>query len=126
MANGSSIPGRPAASSSRKGRAPAHNARWSGRLGKQQMAPHAPEFSFVATSRNDDHGGDVLRRTQSFVERLAEQCERHRGAAELVLVEWNPPPSRAGLIEVLGWPAGTEWFSGRRSSVPRQMQLARP
>src|SRR5438445_10597486 len=99
MANGSAIPGRPAASSSRKGRAPAHNARWSGRLGKQQMAPHAPEFSFVATSRNDDHGGDVLRRTQSFIDRLAEQCERHQVPCELVLVDWNPPRSRSPLAD---------------------------
>ena len=70
----------------------------------------APVFSFVATSRNDDHGGDVLRRTQSFLTRLAEQCNRHQVAAELVLVDWNPPRSRAPLADVLAWPAGSEWF----------------
>jgi hypothetical protein len=80
--------------------------------------PYAPRFSFVATSRNDDHGGDVLRRTQSFVHRLAEQCTRHQVPCELVLVDWNPPGSRAPLAEVLGWPAGGAWFSARVIIVP--------
>jgi hypothetical protein len=79
--------------------------------------PHMPRFSFVATSRNDDHGGDVLRRTQSFVDRLAEQCERHRVHCELVLVDWNPPRARAPLADVLSWPRGSAWFSARVISV---------
>ena len=77
-----------------------------------------PVFSFVATSRNDDHGGDVLRRTQSFIGRLAEQCRRHEVPCELVLVDWNPPQGRAPLAEVLAWPAGSEWFSARVITVP--------
>ncbi len=77
-----------------------------------------PSYSFVATSRNDDHGGDVLRRTQTFIARLAEQCERHQVRSELVLVEWNPPSTRASLEDVLGWPAGSEWFSARVVTVP--------
>jgi hypothetical protein len=80
--------------------------------------PEMPGYSFVATSRNDDHGGDVLRRTQSFIDRLAEQCERHQVRCELVLVEWNPPGIRASLEDVLGWPAGSEWFSARVVTVP--------
>jgi hypothetical protein len=83
--------------------------------------PHAHSFSFVATSRNDDHGGDVLRRTQSFVHRLAEQCTRHQVPSELVLVDWNPPHSRAPLAEVLGWPAGSAWFSARVVTVPSSL-----
>lgn len=82
-----------------------------------------PRFTFVATSRNDDHGGDVLRRTQSFINRLAEQCERHEVASELILVEWNPPQSRAPLSDVLGWPAGSKWFSARVLTVPRSLHL---
>jgi len=77
-----------------------------------------PSYSFVATSRNDDHGGDVLRRTQSFIDRLAEQCERHQVRSELVMVEWNPPSARASLEDVLSWRAGSEWFSARLIIVP--------
>jgi len=80
--------------------------------------PDTPVFSFVATSRNDDHGGDVLRRTQSFIRRLAEQALRHQVACELVLVDWNPPGGRAPLADVLAWPAGNEWFSARVITVP--------
>src|ERR1043165_959308 len=78
-------------------------------------------YSFVATSRNDDHGGDILRRTQSWVTRLADQCERHQVACELVLVDWNPPKSRASLADVLAWPAGSEWFSARVIVVPPRL-----
>jgi hypothetical protein len=89
------------------------------------MAPR-PRFSFVATSRNDDHGGDILRRTQTFVNCLAEQCERHQVRSELVLVEWNPPRSRAGLENVLAWPAGSEWFSARILTVPPRLHRNLP
>src|SRR3954447_24021383 len=80
-----------------------------------------PVFSFVATSRNDDHGGDVLQRTQTFICRLAEQCMRHQLRGELVLVEWNPPRSRVSLVDVLAWPAGSEWFCAKHIVVPAEI-----
>lgn len=83
-------------------------------------------FSFVATSRNDDHGGDALRRTQSFIRCLALQCERHRLRGELVLVDWNPPSSRAPLAEALDWPPGNGWFAARVISVPHEVHLLLP
>jgi hypothetical protein len=82
--------------------------------------PNTPVFSFVATSRNDDHGGDVLQRTQTFIHRLAEQCMRHQLHGELILVEWNPPRSRASLIDVLAWPAGSEWFCAKHVVIPAE------
>lgn len=85
------------------------------------MSDLPPLFSFVATSRNDDHGGDVLRRTQSFVSRLAEQAERHHVRCELVLVEWNPPEPRIPLGHALDWPAGTPWFSARVVAATREL-----
>jgi hypothetical protein len=65
----------------------------------------APYLSVVATSRNDDHGGDMLRRMQIFVNAWIEQCRRHDLPSELVLVEWNPPAGRKSLSEALRWPA---------------------
>jgi hypothetical protein len=59
----------------------------------------------------------------AFINRLAEQCERHRVEAELILVEWNPPEARAPLADVLGWPAGSRWFSARIVTVPRQLHF---
>jgi hypothetical protein len=83
--------------------------------------PEQPLYSFVATSRNDDHGGDILRRTQSWVTRLAQQANRHQVRCELVLVDWNPPRSRAPLCDVLAWPAGSEWFSAVVLTVPPRL-----
>ncbi|PWT80895.1 MAG: hypothetical protein C5B44_04670 [Acidobacteria bacterium] len=62
------------------------------------------DVSIVVTSRNDNHGGNLLSRMQLFVNGLLEQCRRHQLRAELVLVEWNPPPDRPRLSEALSWP----------------------
>jgi hypothetical protein len=63
-----------------------------------------PYLSVVATARNDNHGGDLLRRMQLFVSGFLEQCRDRALPAELVLVEWNPPPDRPRLAEALSWP----------------------
>jgi hypothetical protein len=75
-------------------------------------------ISVVATSRNDDHGGNMLRRMQIFVNGWIEQCRRHDLASELILVEWNPPPGRASLSEVLRWPADPGPCEVRIVTVP--------
>ena len=63
-----------------------------------------PYLSVVAASRNDDHGGSLLRRMQTFVNAFIAQCQRHGLSAELILVEWNPPADRPRLAEALHWP----------------------
>jgi hypothetical protein len=68
------------------------------------MTDTPPRLSIVATSRNDDHGGGLLRRMQIFVSGLLEQARRHHLNAELILVEWNPPADRPRLAEALIWP----------------------
>jgi len=82
-------------------------------------ATFAPYLSIVAASRNDDHGGDPLRRTQIFINCLARQATAHRLPVELILVDWNPVPDRPGLAGVLRLPAGTEeWCQARAITVP--------
>ena len=68
------------------------------------MRDTEPYISFVVTARNDDHGGNLLRRMQIFVTGLIEQTKRHNLSAELILVEWNPVPDRPRLYEALSWP----------------------
>jgi hypothetical protein len=63
-----------------------------------------PFLSVVVTARNDDHGGDLLYRMQVFVNALVRQCGRFGVTAELIVVEWNPPPDRPRLREALRWP----------------------
>jgi hypothetical protein len=63
-----------------------------------------PYLSIVVPSRNDNHGGDLLKRMQIFVTALLQQCLRHRIPSELIIVEWNPPADRPPLAEALRWP----------------------
>ena len=72
----------------------------------------------VVTARNDDHGGNLARRMQAFVDGLLAQCRRHRVPAELVMVEWNPPPDRPPLAEALDWSAQNEFCAVRIIEVP--------
>jgi hypothetical protein len=63
----------------------------------------APYLSIVVASRNDDHGGNLLGRTQTFVNALLDQCREQPVEIELIFVEWNPPPGRPRLAEALRW-----------------------
>jgi hypothetical protein len=60
----------------------------------------SPFLSVVVVSRNDNHGGDMLKRMQTMVSAFLEQCKRHNLDSELIIVEWNPPQG-ARLADVL-------------------------
>lgn len=77
-----------------------------------------PYLSVVAASRNDDHGGDPLIRTQIFISTFARQCEKYRLPAELILVDWNPVEGRPGLAGVLQLPAESSYCQARVITVP--------
>src|SRR5580658_4111227 len=68
------------------------------------MPAERPYLSVVATARNDDHGANLLRRVQIFLDALVEQAKRYDLPIELVLVDWNPPPDKPPLADVLRWP----------------------
>jgi hypothetical protein len=80
-----------------------------------------PYLSIIATSRNDDHGGGMLRRMQIFVNGFYEQCQKHNLNAELLLVEWNPPSDRPPLAEVLRWPKTQGRCAIRIITVPPEI-----
>jgi hypothetical protein len=69
------------------------------------MAQSEPYLSVIVTCRNDDHGGTLLRRMQTFTNCFLGQCRRHGLSAELLVVEWNPPADRPRLAQALRWPA---------------------
>jgi len=78
-----------------------------------------PYLSVIAASRNDDHGGDPLIRTQVFLNCLAWQAARYELETEIILVDWNPVPDRQGLAEALTLPVGIEkWCKLRVITVP--------
>ncbi len=85
----------------------------------------APKVSVVAATRNDDHGGNQLARTQLFINGLAEQAARFKLPLELLLVEWNPPPDRPPLAEVLSWPR-SDWFGPKILVVSAELHRKFP
>jgi hypothetical protein len=62
-----------------------------------------PYLSIVVVARNDNYGGDFAARMQAFVTTTVELCDREGLDAELIVVEWNPPPDRAPLRQAIAW-----------------------
>jgi hypothetical protein len=83
-----------------------------------------PYVSFVAVSRNDDHGGDLNARMQVFVTTLLEQAGRHRVPIELIIVEWNPPPERRRIAEEFDWSAINDYCRVRIITVPQEIHAS--
>lgn len=63
-----------------------------------------PYLSIVATTRNDNHGGDLIKRTICFVEGIYHQARKYNLSTELIMVEWNPPKDKPLLKDVLPKP----------------------
>src|SRR5258708_31568463 len=85
------------------------------------MITDKPYLSVVAASRNDDHGKNLRERMQVFAKGFIEQCQRFKLPAELILVEWNPPPEKAPLADALSWPAQNGYCNIRIIQVPAEI-----
>jgi hypothetical protein len=85
------------------------------------MTSPQPQLSLVTVSRNDDHGGGLMRRMQMFVSGWLEQAKRHNISSELIIVEWNPLPDRHGLAQALKWPVDTGPCMVRLIQVPPEI-----
>jgi hypothetical protein len=83
----------------------------------QNTAVPKCDLSVVVTTRNDDHGGDMLRRFKIFAEALLEQANRHSLTGELIVVEWNPPPGPR-LSEIVKLAVTSDSFAIRFLEVP--------
>ncbi len=78
---------------------------------------NSPYLSFVLGSRNDDYADTMLLRLQTTLEVFVAQLEEHRLDAEIIVVEWNPPPNRPLLAEALHFPASTAHVTVRIVTV---------
>lgn len=87
----------------------------------QDFTAASPYLTIVATSRNDDHGGDPLIRTQVFINCLAAQCAKFQLHAELILVDWNPPIDKPTLSTVLTFPDSAGYLDCRVVVVPPEI-----
>jgi hypothetical protein len=80
-----------------------------------------PKVSFVACSRNDDHGKDMAKRQKVFVRCLLDQCRKHKLPAELIIVEWNPPKENEPLEAILPKPDSEDFLEIRYITVPSNL-----
>lgn len=64
-------------------------------------------LSIVVALRNDDHGGSQARRVGTAAYVLGALAKKHGLDLEVIAVEWNPPPDRPPLKEMLAWPSNT-------------------
>jgi len=78
-------------------------------------------LSIVATTRNDNHGGDLLKRTCAFMNSVYVQAKKHALPLELIIVEWNPPTDKPLLKEVLPQPPKDVPVSLRIITVPKEL-----
>ena len=76
------------------------------------------KVSIIVASRNDDHGGNLVWRTQAFIDMLYAQMQYFHVEAELILVEWNPVEDAPLLHDLLKWPRTGAYWSGKAFVVP--------
>ena len=72
-------------------------------MNSEQKRGASPYVSFVFVARNDNYGGDFLRRLKVFLNSVLLQCYRLQLDSELVIVEWNPPVERLDLKDAIDW-----------------------
>jgi hypothetical protein len=89
------------------------------------MRNDRPYLSVVVATRNDDHGGDPLKRLQAFINTFDAQCHRTNLDAELVVVEWNPPADRPRLHTLIRIPTRST-FPIRFIEVPAELHARLP
>lgn len=80
-----------------------------------------PYLSVIVTSRNDNHGGDMLKRMRMFVRALIHQCNAYKLPCELIMVEWNPIKGEKLLKEVLPSATEQDYLSIRYILVPNEL-----
>ena len=85
-----------------------------------------PYLSLVVTARNDDHGGNLLGRMQTFLNNWLKQARRFGISSEVIIVEWNPPADRPPLAEVLRWPEEPGPCTVRIIEVPAELHRRLP
>lgn len=78
-------------------------------------------ISIIATTRNDNHGGDLLTRTTAFVEGIYEQSRKWNLSIELIIVEWNPPKAKPLLKDALPAPDSNTLVSLKYIIVPEEI-----
>ncbi len=84
------------------------------------------DLSIVIAARNDNYGGDFTERLQLAINVHLTYMARFNMDAELLIVEWNPPPERPPLVEALRWPDDLPAGRVRIIRVPSEVHARVP
>jgi len=79
-------------------------------------------LSIVMAGRNDGYCGDFLQRTQSSIDRIFVRASKYNVKAELVIVDWNPPPDRPSFAKAIKYIFKT--IPVRVVTVPHSVHVA--
>jgi hypothetical protein len=86
-----------------------------------------PYLSIVIVTRNDNYGGGLLGKLQTFQRVLVELCTEARLQTEIVIVEWNPPPDKPGMADVVRSSlVGSPYVEMRVLTVPASVHAGLP
>lgn len=86
----------------------------------------SPYLSIVTYSRNDNHGENMPKRMQATLTSVIMQLERYKLESEIILVDYNPPPGKPLLKDVLSLPVKTKYCSLRTIIVPSSIHSRYP
>ncbi len=84
------------------------------------LAAGHPLVSFVCASRNDEYAPQLAKRHRLSLCTLLEQLDAYAIPAEYIVVEWNPPPHRPSLMDLLTPLPDSRMCSVRVITVPAE------
>ena len=77
-------------------------------------------ISFVVATRNDNHGGNMRKKNQFFIDKWAYVTAKYNLSCELIVVDWNPIKENEDLQNTLNYPRLNPNQSIRIIKVPEK------
>jgi len=80
-----------------------------------------PYLSIVLTGRNDNYGGDFIKRLQDFFDWNCSLFEDKKVATEIVFVNWNPLENKDSIEKLIQFPKNRKYVQIRIITVPSKL-----
>lgn len=77
-----------------------------------------PYLSIILSGRNDNYGGDFLKRLQDFFDWNVALFESYKVDTEIILVNWNPLENEASIEELIQFQKNRKYVCIRIITVP--------
>ncbi len=88
------------------------------KIGSKMMNPY---LSIVLTGRNDNYGGDFIKRLQDFFNWNCSLLEIKKVETEIVFVNWNPIENEPSILDLIGFPKNAKYVQIRIITVPSKL-----